>query len=230
MAYVHEATAHVAGLADRSGDPSPVTARGVLRAIQAAARQRWGSDDLRGRTVALQGAGNVGSHLAQQLAAAGARLLVADVDPWRVRNLVEVIGAAVVEPDEIYDAEAELFAPCALGGILNDESIARLRAEVVAGAANNQLLEPRHGFALEARGILYAPDYVANAGGVINGCRELLGWDAERARRQVDAIYDTMLDVFRVARERGLPPHAAADRIAEERLMRGATANRRPVL
>ena len=218
MASVHEETEHVAGLAERSGAPSPVTARGVLRAMRAAARERWGTDDLSGRGVALQGCGSVGAHLARQLAGAGASLTICDVDAGRARRLADELGAAVAAAESIYDVAADIFAPCALGGILNDDTIPRLRVEVVAGAANNQLKERRHGDALEARGILYAPDYIANAGGVINGCRELLGWDADRARRQVDAIYDTMRQVLALARETGMPTHAAADRIAERRL------------
>ena len=206
MEIVRRETRHVAGLLDKSGDPSPVTARGVLRAIEASARFRWGSDDLAGRRVAVQGLGHVGYHLARELRAAGARLVVAECDAERVA------------PSEIYSAEADIFAPCALGGVLNDETIPRLRVEVVAGAANNQLLEARHGDALEARGILYAPDYVANAGGVINGCVELLGWRPGEARRKVEEIYDTLLNVFRVARAWAVAPHVAAGRLAEERL------------
>jgi len=140
------------------------------------------------------------------------------VDEARVSRVVTEFGAARVAPGEIFGVEADVFAPCALGGVINDETIPRLRVEIVAGAANNQLLEARHGEALEARGILYAPDYVANAGGIINGCVELLGWPPGEARRKVEGIYDTLLKVFRIARAESLPPHVAADRLAEERL------------
>jgi leucine dehydrogenase len=218
MEIVRRETRHVAGLLDKSGDPSPVTARGVLRAIEASARFRWGSDDLAGRRVAVQGLGHVGYHLARELRAAGARLVVTDTDEGRVRRVVAECGAEWVAPAEIYSVGADVFAPCALGGVLNDETIPQLRVEVVAGAANNQLLEARHGDALGARGILYAPDYVANAGGVINGCVELLGWRPEEARRKVEEIYDTLLNVFRVAQAWAVAPHVAADRLAEERL------------
>ena len=218
MEIVRKETRHVAGLLDRSGDPSPVTARGVMRAIQASARFRWGSDELKGRRVAVQGLGHVGYHLARELRAAGARLVVSDTDERRARRVVAECGAGRVAPAEIYAAEADVFAPCAMGGVLNDETIPRLKVEIVAGAANNQLLEARHGDALEARGILYAPDYVANAGGVINGCVELLGWRPEDARRKVEEIYDTLLGVFRIAKAEGVPTHVAADRLAEERL------------
>ncbi|HEY9420911.1 MAG TPA: leucine dehydrogenase, partial [Thermoanaerobaculia bacterium] len=148
----------------------------------------------------------------------GAGLIVTDVDPGRVRRVAEATGARAVEPDEIYEAQADLFSPCALGGILNAESIPRLRAEVVAGAANNQLRAPEDGERLRERDILYAPDYIVNAGGVIGGCREILGWSEEEVRRRIEEIYDTLLAVLRLAEPEGLPPHVAADRLAEERL------------
>lgn len=218
MEFVRRETRHVAGLLDKSGDPSPVTAHGVFRAMQAASHHRWGTDDLKGRRVALQGCGHVGYHLARELHDAGALLVVADADEDRSRRVADDFGAEVAAPREIYSVEADIFAPCALGGILNDETIPLLAAEVVTGAANNQLLRPRNGEELEARGILYAPDYVANAGGIINGCVELLGWERERARRQVEEIYDTLLRVFEVAKSRKIPTYLAADRLAEERL------------
>ena len=218
MEIVRRETRHVAGLLDRSGDPSPVTAHGVFRAVQAAAKYRWGSDELKGMRVALQGCGHVGYHLARELHEAGALLVVSDTDEERLSRVVEECGAERVGPREIYSVEADIFAPCALGGILNDGTVARLKVEVVAGAANNQLLEARHGDALEARGILYAPDYVANAGGIINGCVELIGWERARARRKVDEIYETLLNVFEIAKAEGIPTYLAADRLAESRL------------
>jgi leucine dehydrogenase len=223
MEHVRRETRHVAGLLGRGGDPSPHTARGVLRAMQAAARHRWGADDLRGRRVALQGCGHVGLHLARGLKAVGATLLVADTDESRARRAAEECGATIFAPDEIFEAEADIFAPCALGGVINDETIPRLKVEIVAGAANNQLAEPRHGEALERRGVTYAPDYAANAGGVVYGCGvELLGWTREEAARKVEEIYDTLLRVFRAAEAEGVPAHVAADRLAEERLRRRA--------
>ena len=216
MELLRRETQHVAGLLDRSGDPSPVTARGVFRAMQASARERWGADDLDGRRVAIQGLGNVGRHLARELRAAGARLFISDTDDERVRSVVEEHKAERVAPEEIYSVEADIFAPCALGGVLNDATIPQLKCEIVAGAANNQLLEARHGDALEARGILYAPDYVANAGGIINGCIELLGWPLEEARRKVEEIYDTLLSVYHSAKSGAIPTYLAADRLAEE--------------
>jgi leucine dehydrogenase len=219
MEYVLQETKYVAGLHGRSGDPSPKTARGVFRAMQAAAQHRWGSSTLAGKTVAIQGCGHVGYYLAGELHRSGARLVVTDVDRARVDRVVKEYGAAAVEPDNIYAAEADIFAPCALGGILNDQTIPQIRAQLVVGGANNQLLEPRHGDLLEQRGILYAPDYAANAGGVINGCcQEMLGWDAARTLHKVDALYDTLLKIFQMSREARIPTYQAADRLAEERL------------
>src|ERR1043165_938344 len=177
MDFVHLETKHVAGLAEKSGDPSPVTAHGVFRAIQASAKDDWGSDDPPGRVIAIQGCGSVGRHLATELHEAGASLIVCDIDPERAQRVAAETGATVVDTESIYGVQADIFAPCALGGIINDETIPQLKVEIVAGGANNQLLEERHGDALEHRGILYAPDYVANAGGVINVYSELAGWD-----------------------------------------------------
>jgi len=218
MEFVRLETRHVAGLLGRSGDPSPFTARGVFRAMQAAASHRWGCDSLEGKTVTLQGCGNVGYHLAVHLHRAGARLLVSDVDAAKVDRLVKEFGAIAVRSDEIFASNADVFAPCALGGIINDETIPQLKIEIIAGAANNQLLEPRHGDELMRSGILYAPDYAANVGGVINGCRELLGWEASESAAKIDEIYDTVLDIFRSAEAEGIPTYKAADRLAERRL------------
>ena len=218
MDFVHMETEYVAGLTHLSGDPSPVTARGVFRAIQASARWRWGSDDLSGKTVLVQGCGHVGYHLAGELKAVGAKLIVTDVDAERVRRVVNEFGATAVSPGEIVAQKGDIFAPCALGGVIDDKSIPRLKVEIVAGAANNQLLEERHGDELERRGILYAPDFVTNAGGVINVYSELAGWDAARSLRKADEIYDTVLGVFAIAKADKIPTYRAADRLAEQRL------------
>lgn len=218
MDFVHMETKNVSGLAGRSGDPSPVTAHGVFRAIQASARERWGSDDLSTRTVSLQGAGHVGYYLAKELHEAGAKLIVTDIDAERVKTVVSEFGARAVAPDEIYGVQADIFAPCALGGIINDDTLPKLRVEILAGAANNVLLEERHGEAIEERGILYAPDYVANAGGVINVYSELAGWSSARAFRKADEIYDTVLKVFAIAKTDKVPTYVAADRLAEQRI------------
>ncbi|MBZ5520725.1 MAG: leucine dehydrogenase [Acidobacteriia bacterium] len=219
MEFVLKETPYVAGLQGRSGDPSPRTARGVFRAMQSAAHERWGSDDLAGRTVSLQGCGSVGYYLATELHRAGAKLVVTDVDEGRIARVVRECGAKAVAPQGIYALAADIFAPCALGAILNDETIPQLRVEIVCGAANNQLLEPRHGDLLEQRGILYAPDYAANAGGIISGgCIEMLGWDEARMLERVDAIYDCLSEIFKIARAHSLPTWRAADILAEQRL------------
>jgi leucine dehydrogenase len=218
MDFVHMETEYVAGLANRSGDPSPVTARGVFRAIQACAKHRWGTDSLNGKTVSVQGLGNVGYYLCQELQAAGAGTIVTDIHPEKVKRCVDDFGSKAVAPDEIYGVKADVFAPCALGGIINDETIPQLKVEIVCGAANNQLLEERHGETLAKRGILYAPDFVANAGGVINVYSELAGWTRERSLRKADEIYHTTLGMFQIAREHGLPAFEAAERLAEQRI------------
>ena len=217
-------TSYVGGLAGHgAGDPSPRTALGAFRAMQAAAKYRWGSDDLRNKRVAIQGCGNVGYQLAKELHDGGAHLIVSDVDAAKVKHPAEEFGAAAASPDSTYAVGADIFAPCALGGIINDETITQLRVEIVCGAANNQLLEPRHGDALEERGILYAPDYVVNSGGVLSGGADLFGWTPEKVRTEVLAIYDTLLSVFEVAKARGVPAYKAADRLAEGRLREGVT-------
>lgn len=218
MDFVHLETDHVAGLAGKSGDPSPVTAHGVFRAIQASAKERWGSDDLHGKTVAIQGCGSVGRYLAGELNEAGAKLIVTDIDPERAKRVAAETGATIVGTEEIYGVKADIFAPCALGGIINDETIPQLQVEIVAGGANNQLLEPRHGDVLEEKGIMYTPDYVANAGGVINVYGEVAGWDTAHALNKADEIYDTVLGVFEIAKADHIPSYEAADRLAERRL------------
>jgi leucine dehydrogenase len=218
MDYVHMETDYVSGLAGRSGDPSPVTAHGVFRAIQASAKERWGSDDLANKMVAVQGCGHVGYYLAKELHEAGAKLVVSDIDAERVKRVVLDFSARGVSSDEIYAVQADIFAPCALGAIINDRTIPQLEVEIVAGAANNQLLEERHGDELESRGVLYAPDYVANAGGVINVYSELAGWTSARSFRKADEIYDTVRKVFEIARDEKVPTYLAADRLAEQRI------------
>ncbi len=218
MDFVHMETEYVAGLETRSGDPSPVTARGVFRAIQASAKVRWGNESVEGRTIVVQGLGNVGHFLCRELHAVGAKLVVTDIDAARVRRAVDEFGARAVDPKDIYSQQGDIFAPCALGGIINDETIPQLKVEIVAGGANNQLLEQRHGEELEGRGLLYAPDYVANAGGVINVYSEVAGWTRDRALRKADEIFDTTLGVFEIAKEQGIPTYVAADRLAQRRI------------
>jgi leucine dehydrogenase len=218
MDYIHLETEHVVGLQGRSGDPSPVTAYGVYQGMKACAKTVFGSDGLAGKTVAVQGCGHVGYHLCRFLHEEGARLVVTDIDTEKVKRVVEGFRARAVGLDEIYGVQAEVFAPCALGAVLNDASIRQLKVRIVAGGANNQLAEERHGDLLEEQGILYAPDYVINAGGLINVNSELENWTAERAQRKAGEIYDTLLRLFALAKEEGLPTYRAADRLAERRI------------
>jgi leucine dehydrogenase len=218
MDYVHMETGHVAGLAGKSGDPSPVTAHGVFRAVQASANRMWGSDSLEGKCVAIQGCGSVGTYLARELHEAGAKLIVSDIDAAKAGKVAKITGAQIVEGDAIFSADADIFSPCALGGIINDNTIPMLKAYIVAGGANNQLLEPRHGDELQRLGILYTPDYVANAGGVINVFGEVAGWNAQRALDKADDIYGTVLKVFEIADADHISTYEAADRLAEQRL------------
>ena len=218
MEYVHMETEHVTGILDGSGDPSPVTAWGVYQGIRACAHERYGDDSLADRHVAVQGAGHVGYYLCRYLSEEGARITVTDIDRERAARIEEEMGAAVVEPEEIYGVDADILAPCALGAIVNDETLDVFRVDIIAGGANNQLAEERHGAELEERGILYAPDYVINAGGICNVYGEIHGWSAERARRKAGEIYTTLLRVFAWAREEGIPTSEAADRVAEERI------------
>jgi leucine dehydrogenase len=216
MEVVSRETRYVGGLPAKSGNPSPKTAFGVFRAMQACAMQRWGTDDMSGRTVAIQGCGSTGYYLAENLHAAGARLIVCDVDPASVRKVADQFGAKTVEPLEIFAVEADVFAPCALGGILNNETIPRLKVEIVVGSANNQLLDNSHGETLAQLGILYAPDYVANSGGIINGCRELLGWNESDTTQKISGIYERMQTLLGLAEREGIPPFKAADALARK--------------
>ena len=219
MELIAETTKYVAGRAGISGDPSPHTARGVFRAMQAGAKVTWGSDQLAGRTVALQGCGNVGYHLAVQLHHAGAKLIASDVDPAKVARVVREFGATEAPIDRIHAAKADIFAPCALGGTLNDTSLPALKVGLICGGANNQLLEPRHGAALAAQKIVYVPDYVANAGGVLfGGSIEVLKLSRSATAVRIDAIYDTTLMVLDRASKEGIPPSEAADRLAADKI------------
>ncbi len=218
MEFVAMETEHVTGRAATSGDPSPVTAYGVYRGIKAAAMARFGSDSLSGKTVTVQGVGHVGYYLCQNLASEGARLVVTDIDQERVQRVVHDFGADAVGTDEIYGVEADIYAPSALGATINDDTIPLLKAKIVAGAANNVLAEERHGDMLHERGILYAPDYVINAGGLINVYGELHGWTSERAMRKAGEIYTTLLRIFEHSENEGVATYLGADRIAEQRI------------
>jgi leucine dehydrogenase len=218
MEHIKLETDHVAGLLGLSGDPSPVTAYGVYVGMKAAAKARWGSDALEGKTVAVQGVGNVAYHLCRHLHDDGVRLIATDIRPEKVKRVVEEFGARAVAPEAIYDQPADIYAPCALGATVNDETIPRLKVQIVAGAANNQLAEDRHGDELEKRGVLYAPDYVINGGGVINVYGELNRWPAERSLKKAGEIFETLLRIFEIARTERIPTYRAADRLAEQRV------------
>jgi leucine dehydrogenase len=218
MEHIKLETDHVAGLLGLSGDPSPVTAYGVYVGVKAAAKDRWGSDALAGRTVAVQGAGKVAYYLCRHLKSEGVKIIVTDIDQEKVKRVVAETGARAVAPDVIYDQAADIYAPCALGATINDDTLRRLKVEIIAGGANNQLAENRHGDELESRGILYAPDYVINGGGVINVYGEIHRWPAERAQKKAGEIYDTLLRIFEIARQERIPTYRAADRLAEQRI------------
>ena len=211
-------TEHVAGIPARSaGDPSPATAFGVYVGIRAALKHKLGDDDLAGVGVAVQGLGHVGFHLCRHLAGSGAVLTVADIDPAAVARAVEAFGARPVAPDAIIGVEAEVFAPCALGAVIDETSLDRLQAKIVAGSANNQLAAAAQGPALARRGVLYAPDYVINAGGIIYISHEGPTFERAKAMAHVGRIHDTLIAIFERAEAAGICTAEAADRLAEER-------------
>jgi leucine dehydrogenase len=226
MEYVLMETDSVVGIYGRSGDPSPVTAHGVYMGIKAAAMHRYGDDSLDGKHVAVQGLGNVGYYLCQYLTEEGARLSVTDIDAERVRRTVEDFDATPVETDEIYGVDADIFAPCALGAVINDDTLKVFSFDIIGGAANNQLARTRHGNAISEKGILYAPDYVINAGGLINVYGEIKEWSPERSQRKAGEIFQTLLQIFERARDEGIPTSEAADRVAELRIQRARHLHR----
>ena len=221
MSVITERTKYVAGLARNrggSGDPSPFTALGVEVAIRASCERVFGDDALRGRSISVVGLGHVGSRLAKRCARAGAKLVLADVDPDK-RRLAEELQARWMAPEEALEAKVEIVAPCALGGVLNDETVPRLRCRIIAGAANNQLAEDRVADLLTARGILWAPDFIVNAGGVINIAEEFGSYDAAAARRRVRGIAGTLRRVFDDAEAMGATTLTVAMELARRRLV-----------
>ena len=189
-------------------------------AIKASAKEKLGSDDLKGMKVAVQGIGNVGGHLVDYLHNEGCKLVIADIFPDKVKKLADKYSAEIADPNDIVSAECDIFAPCALGAVINDQSLTKLKCKVVAGAANNQLAEDRHGDALRELGILYAPDFVANAGGLMNVFVELEGYSLERASDKTKQVYDNCMGVFKIAKEENISTHIAANRLAEKRLQK----------
>jgi leucine dehydrogenase len=221
MEYVFMETKHVTGVAHThggSGDPSPFTAFGVYHGIRACVKEKMKRDDIEGLTVAIQGVGHVGYYLVKNLIEAGAKCVVTDIDDEKIEKVVDEFGAERVKPDEIYGVNADIFAPCALGAIINDKTIPLLKCQIVAGGANNQLAKEKHGDILSKKGILYAPDYIINAGGLINVSIELEGYIKERALNKTAQIYDTLLKIFELKKKKKIPTYKAADLLAEERV------------
>jgi leucine dehydrogenase len=209
-----------------SGDPSPMTAYGVVQAMGTVLEELDGDTSLAGKRIVVDGVGHVGAHLARFLATAGARVAVADVNAERVDALVREVGAEPVAVERALEEECDVLAPCALGGALNEKTIPRLRCRAVCGAANNQLAEPADDDALAARGILYAPDFVVNAGGIINLAEEFVGYQRENARERTAKIAGTVGRVFALAREEGVPPGRAAERLARRRIAEAGAGRR----
>ena len=223
MAYAAEETKYVSGLSTgkaASGDPSPVTAKGVFLGLKATALRAFGTDDLNGRTIAVQGVGHVGGYLCGHLAKAGAKLVITDVNPETLDQVARATGASVVAPNEIYDVEADIFSPNALGAIINPETLPRFTVKVVAGGANNQLATPEMGDKLREAGILYAPDYVINGGGIINVAAEISGtYDPAWVEAKVQRLVQTLGEVLDEAKSQNRSTNRVADEQARRRLV-----------
>jgi leucine dehydrogenase len=222
MEYVRMETKYVTGISKSiggSGDPAPVTAYGVYIGMKACAKEKWGNDSLRGRKIAVQGAGHVSNFLVEYLYNEGAELFISDIHESKAKKILEFVKAEIVQPDDIYDLDVDVFSPNALGAVLNDDTINRLKAEIIAGAANNQLAdEEKHGKLLMEKGILYAPDYVINSGGLINVANELEGYRQDRAMKHAESIYEIVSKVIKLSQEAGMPTNIASQKLAESRL------------
>lgn len=228
---VRQTTKHAAGLPEAdggSGDPSPVTAYGVFMGMKAAAKQAYGTDSLSGRTVAVQGAGHVGENLVALLVKDGAKVLLTDIHPDKLEAIAAKHPVTLIAPEAIYDVDMDIYSPCALGATVNDDTLSRLKCSVIAGAANNQLAnEQLHGEAVMKKGILYAPDFLINAGGIINCFSELHGYDRAKALEQTRGIYDTALACFKRSASENIPTYKAANEQAEQRLSMARKAGKR---
>jgi leucine dehydrogenase len=226
MVHLRKETTRVTGLPlemGSSGDPSPWTALGTYHGIIACMEEVHGTNDLTGRTVAIQGCGHVGAFLADLLHDAGAKMIYAVISPERAQALADKTGGSVVDPAQILSVECDILAPCALGAIVNDETLPTFNTKIIAGAANNMLLREEHGQRLREAGILYAPDYVINAGGIINVSIEVEGeYDEARSRVKVENIYNALQEIFKISRDEGIPTNEAANRLALERLKQPA--------
>lgn len=222
MVYIHEKTKYVTGLPEEmsgGGNPSPVTAYGVYLSMKASAKEKWGSDYLAGKKIAIQGIGSVGEALVGHITKEGAKVFINDISEDRLKEVADKYGAEVVLGDAIFDLDIDVYAPCALGATLNDDTLSRLKCSVVCGAANNQLADEKiHGEMIMKKNILYAPDFVVNAGGLINVCAELDTYNKEKAMAQAEKIYDTTLTIFKISKEENIPTYQAANRIAEQRI------------
>ena len=223
MEYIRMETEHVVTLPTYlggAGDIAPMTAYGTIRAMQACCKKVYGSDSLEGKHVAVQGLGAVGHNIVEQLTELGANLTVTDIDPAKVEAMTARSGAGAVGAEAIYDVDCDIFCPCALGKVINDDTLSRLKCKIICGSANNQLAEERHGDRLEELGFVYAPDYITNAGGTIYDTDRLGvgGVSHERGKAKVARIYDNMQRVFEIADRDRLPTYQAADRMAEERI------------
>jgi leucine dehydrogenase len=218
---IKQETNYVVGVEEKSGGPAPITALGVFLGIKAAVEFRWQTQDIQGMTVAVQGLGNVGKNLCRHLHEHGIKLIVTDVSPEKTAEIKQLFGAKVVEPDEVYSQNVDIFAPCAMGGIINSQTIPQLQAKIIAGAANNQLENERlHGQRLVEKDILYCPDYVINAGGIINVYNEMIGYNEDKAFQQVNNIYDTLLAIFDIAQQQSITTNDASERLADERILK----------
>lgn len=220
MAYVYESTKHVVGLSNidgGSGDPSVFTAYGVYLGIKASVKHKLDLDSLKGLKIAVQGLGHVGIHLLEHLEKEGAELIVTDINPDTIKAITTKFDVKYVTPEEILKTKCDVLSPCALGGGINDDTIDTLKCQIIAGAANNQLALSHHGEILHKRGILYAPDYVINAGGLINVTHEGPGYNPAIATEHVETIYTTLLEVFEKAHSQNIPTNIACDLIAEQR-------------
>lgn len=231
MEYIMMETRHVTGIpieVGGSGDPSPVTAYGTYVGIKACINEVYGSDSLKGKKVVIQGAGgNVGKHLCKYLHQEGAVLFVNDLFEDKLKPIADEFKAQVVSGDDVYSVDADVFSPAALGGIINDETIPKLKVKIIAGAANNQLgEEEKHGQMLKEREILYAPDYVINSGGLINVYNELEGYNRERALKQASGIYDIVKKVIEISKKENIPTEEASKKMAEERINKVSQAKR----
>ncbi len=221
MEYVYMQTPWVTGISEDlggSGDPSPYTARGVLMGIKACIQWALKTDSLKGIRVAVQGLGNVGKHLVEYLHKEEAEILVSDIDKDKVRRIVELYGVKAIDPEKILFSECDVIAPCALGSIVNDNSIEKFKASIIAGGANNVLAEERHGQLLKEQGFLYAPDYVINAGGLMNVFVELEGYTEARVLSHTKNIYDNLIKIFEISKKENVPTNKAADCLAERRI------------